>query len=441
MKRNQTTGQPKDRKKAQVEAAPAKSRHEREARIQRYIIIATVATVVLVAVILVAAVVLELFITPNQTVASVNGTTINVSQFESRVRLERALLNDQINGYLAQIQSLGMDPNQFAGQEPLRTWLSQVQIPDQLGNKVVEDMVGEALIRQQAQEMGVSVTEADIQKQIERFFDFNPETAGLPPTPTLTPTITPTPFVSPTPTSTPLPSATPTPLAEGTAEATAEASPTFTATPFATVEPTATLTADEQAAQYRTNRDEYFANLRRLARVGDAEINGFFEMRALRAALRGELFPEMTTQAPFVNARHILVATQEEAEDIMAALQAGESFAQLAQAASTDTGSGANGGELGWSSVYSFVGPFADAAANAPIGELIGPVETEFGWHIIQVRARENREITEDELDSARDRRFDTWLSDLRTAEGTQVEISSIWTDHVPEEPVFVPLQ
>jgi peptidyl-prolyl cis-trans isomerase C len=146
----------------------------------------------------------------------------------------------------------------------------------------------------------------------------------------------------------------------------------------------------------------------------------------------------MTTDAPHVNARHILVATQEEAADIIAALKDGESFAELARAASTDTGSGAQGGELGWSSVYGFVKPFSDAVLAAPIGEIVGPIESEFGWHVIQVRARENREITEDALNQAKENRFTSWLEDLRNSEETKVEISSIWTDHVPTDPAFV---
>jgi peptidyl-prolyl cis-trans isomerase D len=428
-----TTGIPKDKPKP-VEATPQKTRHEREAEIQRYVLIGTGITVAIIAVILLAAIVLELIITPNQTVATVNGQGISVAQFEGRVRLERALLNDQINGYLNQLRAFGMDPNQFASQEPLRTWLSKAQIPDQMGNAVIEDMVSDLLVRQKAAEMGITVSDEEIQKQIDTFFGFNRETIGVEPTPTVTPTITPTPFVSPTPS--PAPTATPEATSEATGEATDESS--ITPTPFPTIEPTPTLTADEQVNEFNTRRNDYFNNIKRLARVGDGDLRAFFETRALREKVRDAVLTDMATDAPHVNARHILVATQEEAEDILAALNDGESFAELAKAASTDTGSGAQGGELGWSSVYGFVKPFGDAALAAPIGKIIGPIETEFGWHIIQVRARENREITQDELNQAKDSRFTTWLEDLRNNEETKVDISSIWTDHVPTDPAFI---
>lgn len=436
-----TTGIPKAKPKP-VEAVPQKSRHERESEIQRYVLIGTGITVAIIAVILLAAIVIELVITPNQTIATVNGQTINVSQFESRVRLERTLLNDQINGYLNQLRAFGMDPNQFASQEPLRTWLSKVQIPDQMGNGVIEDMVSDLLIRQKAAEMGITVTDADVQAQIEKFFGFNSATAGLVPTPTITPTISPTPFVSPTPSPEPSPTATSTPQAEATSEATSEATAevteTVTPTPFPTIPPTATLTTDEQVTQFGTRRDDYFSQIKSLAHISDADLHTYFETRALREKLRDAVLTDMTTDAPHVDARHILVATQEEAEDIVAALKDGESFADLARAASTDTGSGAQGGELGWTSVYGFVKPFADAVVDAPIGEIIGPIQTEFGWHVIQVRARENRPITEDELNQAKDNRFTTWLADLRKSEETKVDISSIWIEHVPTDPAFV---
>jgi parvulin-like peptidyl-prolyl isomerase len=138
---------------------------------------------------------------------------------------------------------------------------------------------------------------------------------------------------------------------------------------------------------------------------------------------------------PFVNARHILVATEEEALDVLAALQAGESFAELARAVSSDTGSGANGGELGWAAVVSYVKPFADAVREAPIAEIVGPIQTEFGYHIIQVRAREDRQLTDSQYDTAKRNAFQTWLEDLRASKNDQIEIFSIWSDFVPDDP------
>jgi peptidyl-prolyl cis-trans isomerase D len=439
-KRRQTTGVPKQKAPASTSAGQEsrrefKSRAEREAEIQRYVLLGTGIAVGVVVLILVAAVVIELLVNPNRVVASVNGETITVSEFQERVRLERALLNLQINNFVANISALGLDPNQFAGQEPLRTWLAQVQIPDQLGNSVINTMVADTLVRQQAAEMGITVNAEDVETQVNEFFGFDPEALAVTePTPTVEPTITPTPFVSPTPSRTPVP----TPTTEATEEATAEATEAVDTTPtFTPVPPTPTLTAEEQLAEFNTQRDTLFSNIVRSARISRERLNEYFETQALRKAL-SESRTDLTNEVPHVNARHILVATEEDARDILAALEAGESFAGLAQAASTDTGSGRNGGELGWAPVTNFVPPFAEAAASADIGALVGPVESEFGWHIIQVHDREVRSITDDELENARLREFERWLEDLRASEATRVEISSIWADNVPSDPAFV---
>lgn len=87
-----------------------------------------------------------------------------------------------------------------------------------------------------------------------------------------------------------------------------------------------------------------------------------------------------------VNARHILVASKDEADKVLAELDAGRSFAELAKESSTDPGSKDKGGDLGWFRKEAMVAPFAEAAFTIPPGT-VGkePVQTEFGWHVIEV--------------------------------------------------------
>jgi len=88
-------------------------------------------------------------------------------------------------------------------------------------------------------------------------------------------------------------------------------------------------------------------------------------------------------------ASHILVATEAEAIDVVDRLEAGEEFADLATELSTDTGSGAQGGDLGCSSPDTYVTEFAEALTAAEEGVPTEPVESEFGFHVILVRADE----------------------------------------------------
>lgn len=439
-KKSQTTGTPKPRPKVVEPVQPSRnpltrqyrSRAEREQAVQQWVIRGVLAAVAITVIVIAAAFIIDRVIIPGQTVATVNGENITVAQFEQRVRLERALNIERVNQLLNNFVDLGGDLNQagqLLQQDPYRTWWDELNLPDQMGLRVLNDMIDDRIVEDKAQEMGITVSDADIDAQIEQFFGYDAETVAAmdqEPTATPVPSETPTPVVSPTPS--PEPTSTPTP----------ETEPTATLTPFPTVPPTATLSATEIAGLFESSLTEFYRNIRRDAGLGETEVREYFRTLALRQAVADALSPELTTLSPYVNARHILVDTEEEALDIKAALEAGASFADLARAASNDTGSGAVGGELGWSPVLQFVTPFADAVRDAEIGALIGPVETDFGFHLIEVRGREEREISESQLDSFRMREFNTWLDEIRNSEEVTSEIYPVWANYVPEDPVFV---
>ncbi len=120
---------------------------------------------------------------------------------------------------------------------------------------------------------------------------------------------------------------------------------------------------------------------------------------ALQAAYDAR-FKDAKPQTEY-NAAHILVETQEAADKLKADLAAGADFAELAKANSTDTGSGANGGDLGWFGLGMMVKPFEDAVVAAKVGEVTGPVQSEFGFHLVLVK--ETRVAEQPTLDQLRD--------------------------------------
>jgi len=84
-------------------------------------------------------------------------------------------------------------------------------------------------------------------------------------------------------------------------------------------------------------------------------------------------------------ARHVLVESEEKAKEIIAKLDKGENFAELAKQ-SKDPGSKDKGGELGWSAPSSYVKPFGDALTQLKKGEYTKtPVHSDFGYHVIQL--------------------------------------------------------
>ena len=90
-----------------------------------------------------------------------------------------------------------------------------------------------------------------------------------------------------------------------------------------------------------------------------------------------------------IHARHILVATEGDAEGVLKRLKTGEDFAKVAKEVSKDPGS--EGGDLGWFTKDRMVPEFADAAFKLKDGELSVPVKSQFGWHVIQVEGHRQK--------------------------------------------------
>jgi parvulin-like peptidyl-prolyl isomerase len=120
------------------------------------------------------------------------------------------------------------------------------------------------------------------------------------------------------------------------------------------------------------------------------------EVAALQAAVAGTKVDDAAIQAYYDQnkgqfdktcVRHILVDTKEKADAARARVVGGEDFAKVAQAESKDTGSAANGGDVGCD-ISQFVAPFMQAASTLPVNEVSQPVQTQFGFHIIQVTSR-----------------------------------------------------
>ena len=116
-----------------------------------------------------------------------------------------------------------------------------------------------------------------------------------------------------------------------------------------------------------------------------------------------QLYDEATKQMAGdkeVHARHILVDTEDQAKAILAELKKGGDFAALAKQRSKDPGA-ANGGDLGYFTQDQMVPEFAQTAFKLEIGQLSDPVKTQFGWHIIKVEEKRDRQIPE--FDKVRD--------------------------------------
>ena len=122
---------------------------------------------------------------------------------------------------------------------------------------------------------------------------------------------------------------------------------------------------------------------------------------------------------------HILVEKEDEAKDVIAELQKGAKFADLAKARSKDPGSKERGGDLDWNAPANFVKPFSDAMVKADKGKFTPqPVQTQFGWHVILVEdVRDAKVPSFDEVKPQLAQRMqaqhlDKYFRDLRAKNG-----------------------
>ena len=159
----------------------------------------------------------------------------------------------------------------------------------------------------------------------------------------------------------------------------------------------------EQATTDLSARDEITLENERRGYVSGVAIQRIAAVAVTEETLQAAYDARFKDAAPQTeyHAAHILVATAEEAEKLKADLAGGADFAELAKAHSTDTGSGAAGGDLGWFGLGQMVKPFEEAVVAAKIGEVTGPVQSDFGYHLILVQ--ETRVAEKPTLEMMRD--------------------------------------
>ena len=312
---------------------------------------------------------------PSAPVATVNGKTISTRDYQAMVRYRDYELRSTIARAQSQLNSL--DPTN-EDQAFLVSYMQQ-QI-QQLNSKrstlaldTYEQMVDDELIRQEAARRGIQVTSAELQLEIEKQFGYDRN----PPTPT------------------------PTPI-------------TTTVDSSITPEPTK---APMTQTEFETNYNSYAVALRKNLGFSEQTFRRLFESGLYHTKLQEALALEVSPTAEQVHARHILVATEDEAKKVLDRLHTGEDFAALAKELSTDTVSKEEGGDLGWFARGMMVTEFENAAFALEPGQTSEPVKTSYGYHIINVIERDpNRNLDEAGLQSKKSAALDEWLAAQRTA-------------------------
>jgi len=144
-----------------------------------------------------------------------------------------------------------------------------------------------------------------------------------------------------------------------------------------------------------------------------------YKSRQRSMMIASQMFEQVTkdvpTEAEQVHARHILVANEQEARDLLAQLQDGADFAELARENSLDPSTKESGGDLGFFPRGTLVVPeVEDVAFSLSVGQVSDVVHSAMGYHIVQVVERsEGMTLTEESWQALREVTFRDWVSDL----------------------------
>jgi parvulin-like peptidyl-prolyl isomerase len=407
-------------------------RERRQVRLIKYIAIGVVAAIVLI---LAYGFLDTTYLQARQAVVEVNGEKITTKEFQARVVMQRNQLLNQYMQYLQYQQTFGLDVN-----EQLEQIQASLDASTGIGQQVIDAMIDEVLIRQEAERRDIRLTVEEVERFTREQFGFFPNGT---PVPTITPTeviisyptlsqeqlelVTATPPPTEGPTVTPPPTATLDPAITATA----------TSTPVPTPLPSPTATPYTLEG-YQGRFDETLQAYKDMG-LTEAQYRHLFETELLRMKLFDSLTADTPQEEEQVWARHILVEDEETAITVIERLNNGEDFAALAVELSEDTGSGAAGGDLGWFGRGQMVPAFEAAAFALEDGEISEPVESNFGWHIIQKLGHTTLPLSANAYQQARQAAFNEFLANLR--EESDIVIHEYWTERVPTSPNLQELQ
>jgi peptidyl-prolyl cis-trans isomerase D len=432
------------------------ARVERERRQRRTLL--TIAGVVFGIIILVLAYGLldQFVLKQNRAVATVNNERISLKEFQSQVRFTRWQMIQEYQSTLGFMEFFGSDPN-FS--EQIQSQLQQIaynlspQNAEVLGADVLEAMINDEVIKQEAARRGITVTEDEVQRQLQEAFGFYIDGTPTPapsPTPYSTSTLSPTQLalVTPTPDAVEDPEdldeveeaeeldagdeidAEETPIDE---EAGMETEPEIEGTPVPTSTPLPSPTPYTLEG-FQVRLDETLEGLNE-AGITETDLRNVIRMQILRQKLYDEITADVETTEEQVWARHILVPDMGVAVVVLERLDAGEDWTTLAAEMSMDTSNANIGGDLGWFGRGLMVEEFENTAFAMEIGEISEPVETRFGYHIIQVLGREVRPLNSDQEQARRQEIFQEWLEQLKSEQN--IEQYDNWARDVPTTPAI----
>jgi parvulin-like peptidyl-prolyl isomerase len=352
-----------------------------------------------------------------QPVALVGGQAITTRDFEVAVRYRRYLLIGQYQqlASFASYLTSGTQQNPFLQQ--MQSISSELSDSQTLGQSVLNSLIQDRIIREEAARRGITVSEAEINERIQTLFGFYPNGTPTPtgPTstpepPTATPTASPTPVASPTPALTPVPSATAT-------------VPAPTPTPYT-------------AQAYHQDLQKYLATLKQVTGMSQVDFRYTVASDLYRTKVQAVVTAGIPKVQDQVHVRHIVLQDEASAQALRLSLVNGEAWDKLASEHSLDTTTRDYAGDLGWNPLGLLDPIVGGVAFSLQPGSITQPVQTSAGWELINVVAHQVRPLTDTQYQQLVQQNMQTWLTQQQGKTGLVVTYSR-WMQRVPSIPAL----
>ena len=424
------------RKKEKTKSNP-RVRFAKEKKKNRLIVIGFIITGALILGMVGYAILYTTVLKDNIPVAIINGEKIDNEYYKARVRLERNSYIQQFQVLYAQYQILAEDPNSANYYEQqLQQIISTLDNVELFGEMVLNNIIDDEITATQGKEMGIEISESEIDALVRNLFNYFPDGT---PTPEPQPTVFATPTLSKTQEA--ILGITVTPGVEGTEsdesdvveetiiEPTAEPSATTTA-PTQTPGPTATPYTEEM---FQTEYDQYLGELETI-NISETYLRKYIYYFLMNQKVRDAVIADVPLEQEQIWARHILVPTNDEAIIVELRLEE-EAWNDVSADVSLDTSNKDIGGDLGWFTRGRMVSEFDEAAFGMEVGQISEPIETQFGWHIIQLVDRDIRQLSPSDYDYQQNIYFNDWFTGVK--ENIEIKINDVWKDLVPDEPTI----
>lgn len=428
MAKKQTTEETEASRRQSRKEVLRAQKHNEQVRIMR---IAAISVGVIILLVVAVAIVNEMILMPNRSVATVNGQPVTLRDWQNRVEYERAqrimTLESQVEAFNGDIGLV----QQFSGQAIMELMSENAEA---VGESVLDRLIQTEVMRQAAEERGLLPTEADVDERIAESFNYF---GGASPTSTPDPTAT----VEPTPSITPIP-------AEGE-EAPLEAVPTLEPLPTNEPPPTPTPVSEES---FQQEFGQILTDFKDLG-VDEETYRSVVRDSIIAERLMDALAEEQGLPTEDVKASIFFLAFSDETEaaqamdDITAGdfLNVWNTIRSQSLDATADQTSTATASEVLWRTQDEYAASFGDAAATAIFEMPLDTPSVMFTitgsdgqplYIIVQVSGREMRELSESELDA---RKQDLLLSFVDEQMANNVETSELWRNRVPSSPLLDP--